>query len=78
VGIVLRKAGQITSRIIIAAAAVLALMLAVFIGLAIIQDPQPVGICRILRASSIAATFIVMAFMMISYLIRKFGINGRS
>jgi uncharacterized BrkB/YihY/UPF0761 family membrane protein len=68
---VLRKAGQITSRIIIAGAAILALTLALSLGFAVVDYPGRPGMRMIFRASLIAGVFIVMAFMMISYLVRK-------
>ena len=77
-GMVFKNVRQIMSSIIIVGAAVLAFTLAVFIGLAIVQEPAPVGLRRILRGASVAAIFIVMAFMMISYVIRKFSMNGRN
>ncbi|PWT84257.1 MAG: hypothetical protein C5B58_05010 [Acidobacteria bacterium] len=60
------------SRLIVAAATLVAITLAVFIGRSILQDPIPSGMRMILRASLSAAMLLVMAFMMISYLIRKF------
>ncbi len=49
----------------------MAALLAVFIGRAVVQDPVHVEMGMILRASVIAAFFVIMAFMMISYLVRK-------
>jgi len=57
--------------VIIAVAAILALTLALFTGLAVIHNPGPHGMRMILRASLSAGVLIVMAFMMISYLVRK-------
>jgi hypothetical protein len=62
---------SVVSRLIVAAAALVAITLAVFLGRSILQDPIPSGMRMILRASLFAAMFLVMAFMMISYLIRK-------
>ncbi len=67
----LKKAGQITSRIIIAGAAILALTLALSVGLAVIHYPGLPGMRMILRGSLSAGVFIVMAIMMVSYLVRK-------
>jgi uncharacterized RDD family membrane protein YckC len=68
---VLRKAGKITSRIIIAGAAILALTLALSIGLAVIDYPGRPGMQMILRGSISAGVLIVLAFLLISYLARK-------
>ena len=62
---------SVASRIVVAGAALIAITLAVFLGRAIFQDANPPGMRMILRAS-LFAIFLVMAFMMISYLIRKF------
>jgi hypothetical protein len=70
---VLWKAGQITWRLIIAGAAILALTLALSIGLAVIHYPGRPEMRMILWASLSAGVFIIMAFMMISYLVRKSG-----
>jgi hypothetical protein len=68
---VLTNAARIVSRIIIAVFALVAIVMAVYVGLAIVQQPGHGRMWMILRASSIAAMFVVMAFMMISYLVRK-------
>ena len=70
---VLTNAARMVSRIIIAVFGLVAIMMAVHVGLAIIQRPGHGRMWMILRASSIAAMFVVMAYMMISYLVRKLG-----
>lgn len=69
----LTNPARIVSRLVIAVFALLAIMMAVYVGLAIVQQPGHGRMWMILRASSIAAVFVVMAFMMISYLVRKLG-----
>jgi hypothetical protein len=69
----LTNATRIASRIIIAVFALVAIMMAVYVGLAIVQQPGHGRMWMILRASSIAAMFVVMAFAMVSYLVKKLG-----
>jgi hypothetical protein len=68
---VLTNAARIASRIIIAGFALVAIMMAVYVGLAILQQSGHGRMWMILRASAIAAMFVVMAFAMISYLVRN-------
>jgi hypothetical protein len=49
----------------------MAVTLAVFIAREIIQYPGTIGMRMILRGSLIAAVFVLMAIMMISYLVGK-------
>ena len=63
---------SVVSWLIIAGAALIAITLAVFLGRVIFQEANPHGMRMIFRVSLFAAIFLGMAFMMISYLIRKF------
>jgi hypothetical protein len=69
--VVLRNTTRVASLVIIAGATLVAALLAAFIGRAVVQFPVHVEMRTILRASVIAAFFVVMAFVMISYLVRK-------
>jgi len=75
---VLTKTVRIASRLIIAGAAVAALTLAVGIALHSVQPYERMGTWTMVRPSLIAAAFIVMAFVMISYLIRRFSAGKQS
>ena len=61
----------IGSRIVVALAAVLALLLAVEISIVVIVGYSNRGIWDVVRPSLISGVFIVMALGMISYLIKK-------
>jgi hypothetical protein len=60
------------SRLIIAGAAIVALILAVSSALRVIDRHGRMSIWTVMGPSLIAAVLIVMAFAMISYLIKKF------
>lgn len=67
-----REIFSVGSRLIIAVAAFVALSLAVGITTRMIDRFGPVSIWEIMGRSMIIAAFVVMAFVMISYLIKRF------
>jgi ABC-type proline/glycine betaine transport system permease subunit len=68
---VLKNAARIVSRLIIAAAALMALILAIGLATTVIEGYGRMSTWMVVRPSLIAAAFIVMASVMISYLIKK-------
>lgn len=66
-----RNSAHVAGRVVIAVAAILALTLAVFIVREIVDYPGHVELGTILRGAVVAAVFVVIVFMMISYLLRK-------
>ena len=69
--VVLKETARIVSRVIIAGAALMALILAIGISFRVIDGYGRMSPWMIVRPSLIAAVFVVMAFVMISYLIKK-------
>jgi hypothetical protein len=63
---------SVVSRLIIAGAALIAITLAVFLWTGYFSGTNPPGMRMIFRVSLFAAILLGMAFMMISYHIRKF------
>ena len=74
----LKKTARIVSRVIIAGAALMALILAIGISFRVIDGYGHMSPWMIVRPSLIAAVFVVMAFVMISYLIKKVRIGRQS
>ena len=67
----LKETARIVSRVIIAGAALMALILAVGVTLRVIDTYGRMSPWMMVRGSLIVAVFVVMAFVMISYLIKK-------
>ncbi len=68
----LREVSIVGSRLIIAVAAFVALSAAVGVTTRVIDRFGPLSIWEVMGRSLIIAAFAVMAFVMISYLIKKF------
>lgn len=73
----LKRQARIVSRLIIAGAALIALVLAAGLIDNVIEGYLRNGLWMLVRSSLIAAAFVVMAFVMISYLIKKVRIEKR-
>jgi hypothetical protein len=74
----LKEISSVGSRLIIAVAAFVALSLAVGITTRVIDRFGPLTIWDVMGRSLIIAAFVLMAFVMISYLIKKFRAGKQS